>query len=876
MKTVLYRKTLMKRLFRIRTLFLVLSVFTWVSCTSGNRNPASEGEEGSFLSSLFNDEPGPRATPLIDNKDALQARHDVWNNPNAKYFFMSTFEFEEDSVGMAQVEWAVKRAKEKKVVHLVLDAAGHKLSQETIYYMVSNGVNVHIWSPMFSFRGMKNRYRLNRTGNGRIKAALKAAFKQASFRMHDKILMNDAVDPKNAKLLGSSSNIGDLILGGRNARESHYGIDDASYVRQFADGSVKMNPQFEYEHEVMAYSDKAHREATAYTNNLLNSRFTERVNPAKMRKQFEWAKKMRNSIGQNWRAVLIEQRLKNEKGFIGFSSDLSRWIEQYQASKGGEISDDAAKAMAQSLEDILQKHSNSLTSLIRRGKLSPKYLATNFEQILDPESAERLRLAATQFDIDQTTGTLIKKGDGSAEDFFKTVLLGEVNVSKLHTEKLIKFGEFDAVEFKRLQGPFDGARRFSRTLAGLYSKLFGIKFNLASWEGVGNRVKLAEQKLKSSGLVSEVTNWIDKSIPVDDIKFVHDTVDNDLMTKRVMNAAWDFIASSEGQVTFNSQYGTPTPHSFNAMDDFLAVNSAAYRLAHSELDRGGVGVDREVTDEVHQKLVTLFKANDGNIVESLVGPEAVKGVGNPGERLKENKLQRKQFMSNVKKLFNDSTKLSEGNLARELRLAGAAYLQEPTSRFAAEKYIATVISVAERSGDVFFKSIELSKDNVEENIVGLRGFVDEDPNKILGDFTPNKLEFMTNDRKSWAVGADDAIHNDWHLAMEHRWRRMGRGLDMYGFNEGGRIHSKVIAAKDGVLVWSANADYRSEYKNTEVGAMITTKRRGKEVSLAFQEHVQSYMHNQVQYMQNGRNIKPSGCAGWIQNLVLKSFLRSQL
>ncbi len=180
--------------------------------------------------------------PLISNKEAIKARYDVWHNNSASTFYFSTYEWHEDKVGLSQAKWAVERAREGKKVYVVVDSVGHSLSPELLLYMKENGVKVMVYRP------------------ARISKILKRNIKQLNYRMHDKILWNNASDTKSNEVLKTKYSNGEMILGGRNSTDAMYGLDNRG-------------PDFlEIEHEAYVRSPSSHREAKRYINNLLGVR----------------------------------------------------------------------------------------------------------------------------------------------------------------------------------------------------------------------------------------------------------------------------------------------------------------------------------------------------------------------------------------------------------------------------------------------------------------------------------------------------------------------------------------------------------------------------------------------------------------------------
>ena len=220
---------------------------------------------------------------LIDNRKAAQARHDLISNPNAERVFISTFEFEPDLVGLKNIKDMVDAAQRGVQVDLVLDPAGHRLPDEILLYMVEKGVNVHLFSPTFSWTGIMERYkRLEKTWRGKLPfiSFITAAWRQATYRMHDKIAINWLPD-----------DTGKVILGGRNMRDSHYGLDmrqvRASRSEGFgADKKFEtINPAFEYEHEVLIKNQELHTDVDTYVNDFLESSFTQRFDVETARKK---------------------------------------------------------------------------------------------------------------------------------------------------------------------------------------------------------------------------------------------------------------------------------------------------------------------------------------------------------------------------------------------------------------------------------------------------------------------------------------------------------------------------------------------------------------------------------------------------------------
>ncbi len=814
----------------------------------------------------IDDEMGPRVNALIDNQQALQARHDMWTNPNANFIYFSTYEFAEDEVGLAQIKWAVDAAKNGKQVNIVIDSTGHSLSDEIILYMVENGVNVHEWSPGFSLRGIKNRYRNNYPLYGPF-AIFVALFKQTSYRMHDKIFYSDAISDDSVKLLGDDEFAGQLVLGGRNSVSSHFGLNLQTIRNTVTDtvnengnivekSIITENVKREIEHEVLVHSPTAQRQAKAYIDDLLESRYTERLTVQALRKRLQKSRKKRTALGTKWKIRYAEEALKHDEEFQKFSVDIFKLLKKYEHG-----SNKARTQLAEELAEIFNRHSSLLAGLIKDEKLSASFFADNFKHFIPKEFHRNLKRQVKE----------LSKGKITPDDFMEEVKL-TIAANKEYLQ-VVFASKTLSPKFQQLIGPYkyvyDGSLpKLNGIIQGVWSKFktswFGIDMDIEKYENIESILKKNMDYLTRTFVnPNSKINWVRRAIPVDSVDFIHDTVDDRYMKKKVMNVAWDIISSSSGEIYFNSQYGSPPPEAMNAFDNFLKKNSVAYRLAQQELNKPGVGVNEDATRRFIDMLVQIIDANESNIALSLRGADDF-GVPNRN-REKANDAYFKHF-------FKELSYITSGDSRRKIKEIRKDFLEKNLSPDEASRAIVDVIS---SSTEDISEAIMRSKDRFQLGLERLRGFVDSDPNELLGPYKENKLFFMTNDKESWAVKYDDLVHDDFHLSMESKFSKLGRGLRVLGYRLGGRIHSKVLATRNRLLVWSANLDYRSARKNTEVGADIKTEKKGKKLNMMFNASLQGYMEAGTRYIEDGRFVRQTSCIGAIRTFKIKA-IRSQL
>ncbi len=790
-----------------------------VSCSGPNnqeRNPASEEEP-------------PRVNPLIDNREAMIARSDVWNNPDATRIFLSTFEFEEDIIGLSQIKWAVEQAQAGKIVDIVLDDAGHKLSDEVLLYMVESGVNLHVFSPMWSWRGFKARLS-RQQGVLPITSRIKAIWRQLTYRMHDKILIN---------FVAGEPTGGQVILGGRNARDSHYGIDMRAFKSTRKEGGKIVefaNQALEYEHEVMVHSRLLHQQVETYVNDFLESSFTERLNVKKLRERLVNSRAYAKKNGPNWQTKIAEDKAKYNDDFRSFSRDIKAWLTSYGYYFDGKNTD--SSGLAKKLLSVFENNEKSLTALIKENAVNIKEI----DRILAPIYGE-----GTSGTIRAMVGNFQNAGSVSASDISNafTSLIKEGQKTIAHN---IEVKSLSVDHFAQLLGPAgaDNAGILTKIGRGIRNTTYGIGFDFVKYDSLKKYMNEAYSFFQEYQARSK--NWKAAAIEVDSVNFLHDTVDDLAFRKKSMDELYKFISNCREECVWNSQYGSLTEEAQNAIDNVIKKNSAIYRFVQNEYHRAGGGLDASIGKA--EMISRLVQDNVSHIETVLTNPNIPSS-----ELIKDKKELARQFTFFFKEVPRAEEQAK--NLGAQLEkgsLAPALYAQ-------------AIADLIDSNTEGIGKSIYKDPDVLQRVLLKLRGYVDYDPNEILGKWKMIKFYFMTNDIESWAVGFDKPIHADFHYNIMKKFRKMGPGLQVVGFNGSGRIHSKVAVTERGVIVSSMNADPRSEKFNTEVGVEIRTGKKGKEVTAAFKDHIGSYMHTQRHHIINGQMVRERQCFTFLDRVV---------
>jgi hypothetical protein len=765
---------------------------------------------------------------LIENRDAMKARKDVWMNPNARRIFLSTFEFEEDTIGMSQVKFAIEQAQKGKTVDIVLDAAGHKLSDETILHMIENGVNVHVFSPMFSWKGFKSRHgRLRKTWRGNIPmiTSSTAAWRQTSYRMHDKILIN--FDPTQD--IG-----GQVILGGRNARDSHYGIDQRVMKGTRKEGFGKektfavANPAFEYEHEVLIHNKGLHEEVATYVDDFLESSDTERVDAKTLRLKMKKSRAHAKKNGDSWKTKLAADKVSFDDDFRAFTRDMKQWNNSYiRAVESGSENQDF---LAKKIINIFTHHQSSLTRLIDEKLINPKVIDRILKPLYGKVASQIVRTSdyqkAPAADIAEQLKLLLSEQP--------EVIAKNIKVRALKVETLDK-----------LLGPMapDNAGILTKSGRGLKNSFLGTGFNFEKLDNIDKILNQAIVNYNEFGNHKNI-NWVAQATEVDSVQFLHDTIDDNTFRKKSMDELYDMISNCRKECVWNSQYGSLTPEAQNAIENVIKKNSSIYRFVQSELRAPG---GKNAAKQKANKIIALFKSNTSYMANKL---------HNDIIPVKEVKLDIDDIAKTVKKLLQSSPDASS-----QIKKAVALVKKDLTDKKAFKTYTRTLAKIIKENQVLLVEEIVDNGDNVERSLLKMRGFVDMDPTGALPPHEMIQFHFMTNDVDSWAVGADKVIHSDFHKNMMTKFRKMGPGLHVYGLNTGGRIHSKVAITEFGLVVSSMNADPRSEKFNTEVGVKIVTRYKGMELTEKFKQHIYSYMLSQRKYIDGstGKMVRPKQC-----------------
>ena len=782
-----------------------------------------------FIISFSSSAAEPRVNPLISNPISMRARHDVWNNPNAQRIFFSTYEFEEDIIGLSQVKWAINMAKKGVIVDVVLDSAGHRLSPETILHMTENGVHVHLFGPYLSLKGIKARFRRQR--GIKLWARLTSIWRQVTYRMHDKILIN---------FLPEEETRGEVILGGRNARNSHYGLDPRIMRSQRKEQGKKIpiaNPAFEYEHEVMVHDRKLHQSVTTYLHDFLESDFTERVDSKKLRSRLEKAQKLSQAM-RNQKSPLAQEFMKYDKSFFAFAQDMHRWTGEYNAyylSKNNSLPMELGRKFTQ----IISTHASSLGEMMDNGILSGHKLNSILTPIYGEGSAEVFKRIYEDFLYN--SNTKIKINDISE---LLTTLVKSVQTDIVYTlrQKSIK-----PQYFSEFLGPLAEKGKMQKFTSGIKGIFQQNSFDVDKYKNLDKILNRAEKEFKKNQSLGP-HRWKSDSIEVDSVRFLHDTVDSLIFTKKSMHGFYEMLSACRENCVWNSQYGSLTAEAENAIENIIKKNSAIYRFVQYELHRPNQHLSPKKKADM---FLGLVQGNIPNIAENLSNPHLpvkefnkdVRHIGEQFGRL----VPRKNGLEEINKLVD----------------------QTITKTITPQEYAQKLYNLAKSYRDNIARLIVEYTDWTERTFLNMRGFIDLDPAKLLRPFEVAPFYFMSNDVNSWAVGADKIMHADFHHSILKKFRKMGPGLQVVGFNKGGRIHSKVAVTESALLVSSMNMDPRSEKLNTEVGVLIETKNKGQELGQAFRQHIQSYMKNQRVHIQDGRLTRDPQCFNLVTRILRK-------
>ena len=783
---------------------------------------------------IAGDEEGPKVNALITNSDAMRARYDLWHNPNAERFYFSTFEFEEDIVGFSQIKWAVERAREGKVVDLVLDAQGHKLSDEVILYMIENGVNVHVFSPTFSWEGFKSR--LSRQANQwSLRSRINSLYRQATYRMHDKILMN---------FVPSEDTNGEVILGGRNARESHYGIDTQRIetVRtEQGQQILNSNQRLEYEHEVMVHDEGMHREVTTYVDDFVESDFTERVDATALRKRLANTREYQKKHGPNWRGKLVADKLKENDKFFQYAGEMNRWLHRMARKQNG--LDLSSEKLSKDLVKIISRHEKALAEMIEEGLFNPRELNKILQDVYGKEPAGVIEGIISSY----RNG---KNGVSAADvmEAFKEITEKEQKV----IEKKISEGTLDMVKLKKLMGPVgpDDRGFFSKLSQGTVNTIYGMGMDLGKFDNLENVLKESDEIFQEY-MTGGSRDWRAIAIEVDSVKFLHDTVDNVNFRKKSMDEFYKMISNCRGDCVWNSQYGSLTEEAQNAIENVVKQNSAIYRFVNKEYKRIG---NEDRARELASMFTELLESNVDYMEKKLSNPY----------------LPEKEVKDDITQIYRQFEGIYGGDRAIKSELK-ALSKQAKAKKITYKEFAEGLAQIVRSNEDYLANTIYTKPDKVERGLLRLRGFVDMDPKELLGAHKQINFYFMTNDVNSWAVGFDKVIHADFHHNIMKKFRKMGPGLHVNGMDGSGRIHSKVAVTDKGLIVSSMNADPRSEKINTEVGVEIKTERKGQHLSNSFKNHIKSYMVTSKKHLVDGQFVRSPQCFDMMTR-VLRSVL----
>ncbi len=770
----------------------------------------------------------PKINPLIDNRIAMKARNDVWNNPEVERIYLSTYEFEEDTIGLSQVKWAVEQAKKGKTVDIVLDDAGHKLSNEVLLYMTDNGVNVHTFSPMWSWRGFKGRLSRQQK-NFKLTARIQSIWRQLTYRMHDKILIN---------FVPGESTGGEVILGGRNARDSHYGIDTRIIrsVRKEKGKKIDVtNGAFEYEHEVMVHDKNLHQEVQTYVDDFLESNFTERINTKKLREKMQKSREYAKKHGESWRTKLASDKMNYDDDFRAFAKDMKQWISSYSFYYENKTQNPSA--LAQKLANVFSDHSGYLAKMIRYGSLDIKELDRLMHPLYGESASEVMRKMYGDFlhgqgrikaiEIADALVTLTREGQKTIADNIRTK-----NLTPNHLNGFL--------------GPFASKKLREKIKQSFKNFFFGIGFDYEKYDQMEKILSRAEENFREFQSTAP-QKWKNVAQEVDSVRFLHDTVDDIAFRKKSMDELYKMISNCRKNCVWNSQYGSLTIEAQNAIENVVKQNSVIYRFVQSEFRKPG---GQKAANEKAKKFTQLVRGNIETIQNNLSNPH----------------LPQKAFKEDIEDLGKQFIEiLSQDRLSKNQakQLIKDAQIKKITP----QQYAKGLYNLVKKNQKNIADLIHNDADKVERALLKMKGFIDFDPKGILPAHEMIPFYFMTNDVDSWAVGLDKVIHADFHYNIMKKFRRMGPGLHVVGMNGSGRIHSKVVTTDAGLVVSSMNADPRSEKFNTEVGIEIKTQYKGQNITDAFRSHIESYMHSQRYHIVNGQLVRPRQCFNMMTNVL---------
>jgi phosphatidylserine/phosphatidylglycerophosphate/cardiolipin synthase-like enzyme len=768
---------------------------------------------------------------LIDNAIAMRARRDVYESPNINRVFHSTYILNEDTIGYTQIKLAIDQAKRGIKVDMLLDDAGHGLSDETLLYLAENKVNVHLFSPKFSWEGFKSRLQETKKTSLPFIAYVTALWRQVTHRMHDKILIN--FDKTN-------TDGGYVIVGGRNGNNSHYGletkIETANSLSPSGKQLTTLVPTFEFEHEVLIHNKNFHKAVTRYVGKILNSKFTEPLDVEKLRKKKIFATKMLARMRGTWREKVLIKGPYNYDKLIVVRDELEQWIKHYQYSAS--LSDPDYPQLAKDLSDIFNNHEKSIAMLIDEGLLNPRFLNKILEPIYGKQISEIIKTASSN-----GLETSSAKGAKLA-DMFSYLL--EKNIKSIAQNLKIK-----ALKSKHISMSLISLKKLKISTTAKLRKIFNSfiqrsNFDLEKYGNMKKILSFYEKKYKIHEYKKPI-NWKSTAHEVDKVSFLHDRIDGNRLKKKSMTDFYEEISKCRGDCIWNSQYGSLTENALEAIDTVVRKNSAIYRFTKLHFNEE---LKLESSKKVTSMLLILFKSNISYMQEALTNEHI------PHGQLKIDILKIQRNMSLLldgnKEAQNQLSELTESAIRRKSPLRMDTI---PSKKIFLEKSI----QLLRKNKDLIASNIFNNQKHIKESLLNFRGFLDHDPLNILPPFKKINFYFMSNDVNSWSNSADKVTQADFHNKIMTKLRKMGPGLHVIGFNKGGKIHSKVFAGNNSIIVGSMNADPRSEFINSEVAVKIVTKVKGRELNKMFTDNLHSYMDGQRHHIKDGKLSRPKQC-----------------
>ena len=741
----------------------------------------------------------PKLAAIISSSDALKARRNIFENKNSNRFYLSTYDFEEDTVGLANIRMAIRQARNGAKVDIVLDAAGHSLSDELLLYMLESGIKVHIFSPKFDWSVFWAKYKVYRSQtNIPGYAIIKALWSQVTHRTHEKLLINY----DKTKGFG-----GELLVGGRNLKDSHFELNN-----KIAESDVSnkrfLNPMKEHEHEGLVFDIKTHAAASNHVESLMNSDLVKPLEIHALKAKLELSR-MSSDIAQ-------EKQLLH-KNFSTFQDQLYNWILRYEYSVKQRNTN--YLNLTNDLIKIFETHRSNLRNYIDKNLLSVRKLNNLFKQMYGKPAHNIIQ-------------TLVEQNNNKS--FLAEAIYKLIKVNKIVISQNLLFNSKNI-----LGGPFYKLKKYVNSDGNLLTKFkeffISKQFDLNKYNNLEESLESSYEKYIRSEDTKSV-NWFNKAKEVDQIIFMSDKIEDNKILKHSMDRLFEAIESCEDNCIWNSQYGSLTPRALEAIGKVINLNSSYYRYAEKYLLSKSKNNETKSTE-----LLMIFKSNLKRLNTSLTNPNL------PINELKKDSIDIQNFVSNLF-LSNEKDNLELSKIINNIQ-----------NQTEVNSNLNELYKLMNKNKKQFTTNISESPDKVKQYLKSLQGLIDEDPEGIMPLHKNKTFYFMSNDIKSWTVYADKIIQADFHHTIFSKLRRLGPGLNVIGYNNTGRIHSKVFAHIKGFVLGSNNADPRSELINTETGVYVITKDKGQDLSKEYMDDIKSYMKNQTIYIKNGQLERPKHC-----------------